>query len=273
MALHIQHLNDADAEYKYIDDQTNSDLVTGILVLTLIHNVYLVFEAYAKTSSFYNWCLKSQENCSFSSSLVILATGLKKYFKDFWNCVDMLASVLTLIYLSMYENNSAPEDQRWVLSAANLFIWIRLMSWFRLYSPTRYLINMILDVLQAIKPFMLIFSTFILAISVNFMALRTEDNDKFADHLQLAYRLAFGDFEPSYDTTPDRIIFVLASFFLPLLMMNLLIAILSDQFDKVENKRSMEETEAKIDLILEVAQFSRLFRQTSKLYIHYCTTE
>jgi hypothetical protein len=89
---------------------------------------------------------------------------------------------------------------------------------------------MIIEIMKGIVPFLAIFTVFVVAVCYSIMSMR---EDKFVDSWQVSYRLAYGDFELVHLTTSERIVFLIATFMLPLVMLNLLIAIMSEVYDKV----------------------------------------
>ena len=92
---------------------------------------------------------------------------------------------------------------------------------------------MILQIIYKTVPFLSITLVFIVQCSVSLMAFRPRD--KFIENWQAAYRLAYGDFADAEDvsTHGERIYFVMVTILLPLVLLNLLIAIMGDVFDEV----------------------------------------
>jgi len=69
------------------------------------------------------------------------------YLKDLWNIIDISANALTAIYLVLYGTDSYPDDRKVILAFANFSCWLRLVGYFRIFEPTRYLIRMIQEIL------------------------------------------------------------------------------------------------------------------------------
>lgn len=57
----------------------------------------------------------------------------------------------------------------------------------------------------------------------------------FQDSLFINYRISLGDFDTTDYTMPQIMLFLLSSFFMTLVMLNLLIAIMGDSFDRVSS--------------------------------------
>ena len=76
--------------------------------------------------------------------------------------------------------------------------------------------------------FYAILMAIIIAACFSMMALRKEDQYDFRNSFQLSYRLAFGDFEDpeEYSTRSELVALLLVSFVGPLLLLNLLVALM-----------------------------------------------
>jgi hypothetical protein len=80
-------------------------------------------------------------------------------------------------------------------------------------------------------------------------------DDTFKTSWQISYRLAYGDFEEEHDSVPERILFFFATIALPLIMLNLLIAIMGDIYDRVQENQIVEDIRERLLWILELGRF------------------
>ena len=92
---------------------------------------------------------------------------------------------------------------------------------------------MIIEILKGMSAFLLILMTFIIQSALSFMAFKP--GELYYTYWQLSYRLAYGDFMDleDNDTHGQRIFFILITIIIPLVLLNLLIAIMGDVFDNV----------------------------------------
>lgn len=119
-----------------------------------------------------------------------------------------------------------------MLSILNLISWFRALSFLRFFKSTRVLIRLIVEVVIDMIPFMVVLMFMLLAFSLSFSAL-TDSNTNFLTDLGGNYRIMYGDFDlDSYDAAL-WVLFILASLIMPLVMLNLLIAIMSDTYDRI----------------------------------------
>jgi len=154
------------------------------------------------------------------------------YLKDFWNLIDIVRWAFCLIYLigGLCGEPFDSATGRNCAAFALVFSWFRMIALFRLFDLTRYYIRTIIEICKGTLPFLMLFWFAILSISVGYNTLR---NDPYIDNYQVAYRLAFGDFEDDYPTWSEKYMFKLGSFMMPLIFLNLLIALMGDIFDRV----------------------------------------
>jgi len=92
---------------------------------------------------------------------------------------------------------------------------------------------MILDILYDMLPFFIILMSFIIQSALSYMALLP--GETYYVYWQIAYRLAYGDFmgAEENDTHGLRVFFIISTIIIPLVLLNLLIAIMGDTFDNV----------------------------------------
>lgn len=102
-----------------------------------------------------------------------------------------------------------------------------MLAIFRLTEATRYLIRTIIEICKGVLPFMVVFWFSMMVLCVGFNTIR---DDPWSANYLTAWRLAFGDFEDQYPTLGDQYLFKLGSIFMPLILLNLLIAIMGDIF-------------------------------------------
>ena len=81
-------------------------------------------------------------------------------------------------------------------------------------------------------PFLSILLIFVIQCAVSLMAFLPDHDVR--EYWQLSYKLVYGDLEAfEIDSDPGRLFFFITTLSIPLLLLNLLIAILSDVFDAV----------------------------------------
>jgi hypothetical protein len=119
-----------------------------------------------------------------------------------------------------------------LLAALNLVSWVRSISYLRLFQKTRALIRLIVEVCVDMIPFFIVLLVALMGFTITFYSLQPAPFE-FSEALKSNYRLMFGDFSPDTYSLSNWILFVISSTFLPLVMLNMLIAIMSDTYARV----------------------------------------
>jgi hypothetical protein len=153
-----------------------------------------------------------------------------EYIQDIWNAIDVSKGFFTMTYLvSKVIDYDEYESIRFFWSCAILMAWLRMIGFFRISKQTRYLIRMIIEIVVGIIPFMIIFLISIFAICLSHLALR---GDNFWDEWLIAFRMGLGDFGET-NTEGEKFLFYFFSLALPVVMLNLLIAMMGDIYSQV----------------------------------------
>ena len=113
-----------------------------------------------------------------------------------------------------------------------LLSWLRGLTSFRTFRGTRYFIKMVEEVLLDMKNFLILLVYCCLAYS--FLFHTTNDMDHFYESLFIGFALSLGDFDKAdFSNSAVYILFAAGSLIILIVMMNLLIAIISDSFDRI----------------------------------------
>ena len=110
--------------------------------------------------------------------------------------------------------------------------WLRGLSYLRLFQSTRVLIRLIVEVVKDMVPFMIVLIGSLFGFTITYLSLEGGD---LSDSFVYNYRLMYGDFEIPEGTVPTSywVLFVASSVVMPLIMLNMLIAIMSDTYSRV----------------------------------------
>lgn len=190
-------------------------------------------------------------------------TSWVKYFASFWNYIDLSPNILVITAITMslftdYDKGMVTQWERYLNAIASFFIWFKFLYFFRIFRSFGHLISAIIGVLIDLKVFMVILTLSILAFSGTFFILaqnnKTENMklDTFPKAVIQMYELMLGSFDTKeYGNSGYALtyfMFALASMFLIVIMLNLLIAIISDTFANVQGqaKRKMYQEFAQL---------------------------
>jgi len=190
--------------------------------------------------------------------------GLIKVIKRFKNWMD-LGIFLSLCYIA--QSISKEMDVIWlrcVESALTLVIWFRSIYFLRLIEQLSPFVDMIVIIINDIKFFMVIFLIMILAFVESFMLIGRNlselgiesDFANIYDSMEHVYKASLGEFNTdSYqDNEMSTILFTLflgLSFFMQILLLNMLIAIMSDTFNRINEIRESKKKQSQLLFITD----------------------
>ena len=198
-----------------------------------------------------------------------MITNPKKYFQEYWNYLDILRNVATIpwIILELYGLSSLYFT--WFVALINL---LRGITVFQLFDGTRFYIELIFRSLNDIKYFFLMFaySTF----TFGFLLMISRDQGLgFSSIWGDSYDLNFGNYE---DTTSgvyfmQYIVYFGATVINVVLMLNLLISILGDSYERFQLEQAIVDIKEKAKISMELQ--SMMFwsnKQSDLKYIRLC---
>lgn len=193
-----------------------------------------------------------------------LALTKLDYFKDGLNLTDSARITLFIVYLASGANSGV------LLFFLNLFSWFRGISHFRVFTSTRYLVNLLLEVVKDILPFLVLLFYFTLAFT--FMNLSLHENNSYSSFTVISdtFLLNFGDFSISSETGSwNWVCFIISSLVNFLIMVNLLISIIGDTYDKVQAYRQIADRREMAQIILEI-EYLMIWKRNEnhKSFIH-----
>lgn len=166
-----------------------------------------------------------------------------EYWREAWNYVDLIRfSLYTALCIVVWydyttiQNSGYFNDLKIVLV---LVSWIRGLTYFSLINSTRYLTALILEVISDMSSFMIL--TFYSIIGLSLMLFCSSDvkNDMFYSYFGFTFMTTIGEYESFGHSASgfqpiSLIIFTITSIINTIVMMNLLISIIGDTFDRVQ---------------------------------------
>ena len=194
------------------------------------------------------------------------------YLSDFWNIIDAIRIISSFLAVTFILIDCDSDVKRCALSFAMFFSMLRMISLFRLFSKTRYMIRIIFEVLADISSFLLILlmTTVTMALSLYFSGSKKQN---FTKIFLNSYLLNFGQINiDEYDDSWLSItLFLFVLFLNPLVMMNLLIATMGDTFSRIHSSLVISNYKEIASIVLEACTFMFWKRkENNKLYLQSC---
>ncbi|OMJ79063.1 hypothetical protein SteCoe_21010 [Stentor coeruleus] len=205
---------------------------------------------------------------------VQLIESPKKYIRDFWNIMDVARIILSYVLIIYQQNENESVILEQILT---ILYWARAVTYFRIFDKTRYLIRMIIETFSDIVPFLLIFFTATFTFSLLFFI--TNQSDNLALTFVYTYKLNFNDFSGflSDDWSTQNfntmfwVIFFISSILNSIVLLNMLIAIMSDTYDRVQEDQVVADCKEMAGLIMQAEGMIFWRRKISKKgYLQRC---
>ncbi|CDW75916.1 UNKNOWN [Stylonychia lemnae] len=168
------------------------------------------------------------------------------YLSSVWNYLDIITPViiLTLLTINGFNIDISRNSQRIFQAIGVFFMWFKFLYFFRIFKSFGYLTRLIILVVYDMRHFMVVLFITLVAFSDSFLTLSNgnEENDQFVhgfyDSIIYTYRIILGDFNvEKFGSVGTQLVyglFILCTMFNTIVMLNLLIAIISETFETVK---------------------------------------
>lgn len=169
-------------------------------------------------------------------------------YATFWNFVDLISTSLVITFVTFDWLEVNYDKGKNLASYAILSLWVKMFYFLRIFHPTAAFIRMITEVIKDISIFTVMLGVSLLAFANAFFILDGAWNesvvkvramgDSFWNVIANTYMTGLGEFaSDDYGTSEHSValwvFFVFCTLFVQIIFLNLLIALISDTFDKV----------------------------------------
>lgn len=213
--------------------------------------------------------------------LVVASKGLKRYFKQQDNIVDLLQYSMMPAIMAFNFYGLFDDKEKWynfIVTVTMMVAAGRALTMLRVVDGVRYLVAMILQVFIDMQYFMyiLIFSTIFLALidlEVNKTCITEECIENNAElnftslmlAVDLMYNLGYGGWGDSAGYNFNQYFhFLINTIFMPLILFNLLIAIISKTFEDFDENKEVSDIKETISLLQDFNYFIQKIQGKSK---------
>lgn len=220
-------------------------------------------------------------------SLLSIAKRARRYFLSFWNLIDFLATFLALVSTVAMRWHFALDNRglddfgmlRKLLAITTGFLWLRVLS--LLKAINMQLATFVLAIIQITKDilwFCVILVTLVVSFAQMFFTIlapsscATDTTDdmqcKESDYLLRVYTILLGDFGhfdlDNFQSGFPVFLLVLFSFLVTVVLLNVLIAIASDSYEKCLIRSQHLFGRARIMLVAELVSFQNLLKRADQ---------
>lgn len=178
--------------------------------------------------------------------LTQLFSDFRIYFADPWNYLDQLRLILcfTVGILDLMDKNDI--NLTFVLVLIN---FTRGLTYFRAFDMTRFYVRLIIIAIKDSVSFLVIFLYSTLAFGVIYAA--TYGDSDLISVWKQSYELNMGNFSNDDYSILQYTCFTLATLINVVVMLNLLISILGDSFEKFQNTAKEIDLKEMLNVIIE----------------------
>ena len=204
------------------DEEFNFYCVSLLFLWTIVTITFSMFTR-LEMKVISSFCFKPADRSRYIN-IKQRITYLVSWFLDFWHAADWFLQYCMFIYVVRYSFELGEDYMGQLLAFSSFCAWLKLISFFRFFREPGKLVFTILYIAQKSLIFILILIIVIIAIS--FSRLAHFDDTNFYTQFQWNYGLAFGDFKYEYDDHDEFLAFIVSTYTVPLLFLNLLISIM-----------------------------------------------
>jgi hypothetical protein len=204
--------------------------------------------------------------------IIQMTYNVKDYFKSKTNWFDILRIIFLYVYIFKDFLEDSNNDFIKRIGTFILFIsYLRGMLYFKMFKKTRYMIKMMEEIFLDTIHFGIIFIYLLMAFTTFFHFTR-ESPKSFMATFSDVYSMAYGQYDPDDYNNTEWICVYMISFGIPLVAINLLIAIMGNSYQRVHEGMTQTDLKAMTQLILETEiVFSYFFtRNPIKMYLQKC---
>lgn len=181
--------------------------------------------------------------------LIQITHNVGGYLSNPFNFLEVIANILVIITRFDYF-----AGLNWVMI---LMICLKAILTLQIFESQRTLIKMIVQCIIGMIPFLTLVTLFVLTFAMVLLTIEREQNGEtngFSIYALTQYRVLFGE-NPEYlfkwQNAPQWFLYILFSILMCVVMLNLLISIISDEYDKVQATQRSTDLKAKCEVIYD----------------------
>lgn len=203
----------------------------------------------------------------------IIVLGVKEY-ASFWNSIDFLRFLAVITFTVCCFYGYAGDLKFYTVWGMIFLNYFRGLTGFRAFSQTRFYLRLISRSFFDTIPFIIIFFYSTIAFGVlDYGLIPSKNPDSvFTIIWKSSYDLNLGNFTNNSDNFDLKYVhFMLASVVNVIIMLNLLISILGDSFEKFQVEAGQLDAMEMLDVIAEIEKIMFWARESSQnVYIQRC---
>lgn len=186
----------------------------------------------------------------FIYDIVQICSNFTLFWKDIWNYFDLSRTLLYIIYSISFFFDVWVNISNELMTAICFISLVRGIAFFRVFDDTRYFIQLIISVIYDIKSFAIIL-TYSTA-SFSLVRMIQDDSKSFFHHFQDSLMVNLGNIEINTEDPLSWILIVLMGTINIIILLNMLIAIMGETFNKVRENSSIANYMEIAQMVIEI---------------------
>ena len=200
-----------------------------------------------------------------------------EYLSIPWNWLDIISFAMNIIVhilcaAMILEDGDSSLDLEQVRATAAItscFILVKIFDWLRLFEDTAFYVKLLVNTFEEIGYFLslIILAMISFGVPLIILSLNSAEDERIVENLFdfwivdmviSQYMLLIGGFEvENFKDNPYSfmcyVFFGLATFIAQIMMINMLIAIMTDSYEKVMENKSVNGIKTKLELLSDLA--------------------
>lgn len=201
----------------------------------------------------------------------LAGSTFKEYIFTFPNAFDIfqLLSTFTIVAMNLHSSHNVNTDMIRVVAAVSVFLlWMKMFDWLRLFEPTSFYIKLVTATFSDMSSFMLLFLTGLAMFGSSMYMLQLSSQSSkdtiiesnvdhfFLDSLINQYLIALGEFAmDGFEAHPQWyfcwLLFLSSTFFTQIVLLNMLIAIMSNTYEFIIDRKAQFALQNKMTILSE----------------------
>ena len=201
-------------------------------------------------------------------------TNFEFFWKDIWNYLDLARLLTIIVYTIFFFTNFAIEKQNEMMAIIAFISFMRGIAFLRIYDDTRYLIQLIQNIIVDIKSFAIILTYSTFSFSVIDMV-QSNNTQGYSSFLKQAFMVNLGEINIDGNKSGlTWIILALMGILNLIILLNMLISIMGDTFSRTKENSEIANYEEIAQMVLEIETASISQRTASKKsYLQLCEVD
>jgi WD40 repeat protein len=187
------------------------------------------------------------------------SAGLDQFLNDPWNFFEIVTPIFQIISAILYSTDQGSLAETIFISTSILLLYTKFLITLRVFDPLRHMIRMILEILNDSKGFMIVIFTYAFGLTIAVYHNREVQQDSdgsgiyaLNDVLMEMYAFAIGSWDYTEYAGINIAFFLFASFLLPLVLLNMLIALMGGTYARVQDNRQAFDNRERVLMLYEL---------------------